>query len=271
MERIHKYGKQSEKLSDLQLQLLDLEPAVSSDEIETEIASGPLPEAEQKKAGEAAPRRTNKPHLERIEEIVACAAEQCKCGRETQIIGYEETEVLGMKPAVHFVRVIKRACARCVGTRRCDHPGTATHRAEIDLLRRNHYRLHRQEIFGRVASLSSARDSDARSRHRCSADHDQRRRAACGRIADPRGRHGEADLLAGGYIQADETHIDVQTPDRKGKNHRGFFWQYSAPMKGVVFDFKMTHSKQVAKEFFKNYGGILHTDGYVAYEKDIGT
>jgi uncharacterized coiled-coil protein SlyX len=99
LERIRKYGKQSEKLSDLQLQLLDLEPAVSSDEIETEVASGPLPEA--------APRRTNKPHpgrnelpahLERIEEIVACAAEQCtcgKCGRETQVIGYEETEVLG--------------------------------------------------------------------------------------------------------------------------------------------------------------------------------
>jgi hypothetical protein len=37
----------------------------------------------------------------------------------------------------------------------------------------------------------------------------------------------------------------------------------------VVFDFEMTRGKQVAKEFFKDYGGILHTDGYVAYEKDI--
>jgi hypothetical protein len=46
-------------------------------------------------------------------------------------------------------------------------------------------------------------------------------------------------------------------------------WQYSAPGKGVVFDFEMTRGKQVAKEFFKDYGGILHTDGYVAYEKDI--
>jgi uncharacterized coiled-coil protein SlyX len=129
LERIRKYGKQSEKLSDLQLQLLDLEPAVSSDEIETEVASGPLPEAEHEKADEAAPRRKNKPHpgrnelpahLERVEEIVACATEQCKCGkcgRETQVIGYEETEVLGMEPAVHFVRVIKRekrACKSCV-------------------------------------------------------------------------------------------------------------------------------------------------------------
>ncbi len=47
LERIKKYGKQSEKLSDLQLELLDLEPAVASDEIETEAASGPLPEDEQ--------------------------------------------------------------------------------------------------------------------------------------------------------------------------------------------------------------------------------
>lgn len=78
------------------------------------------------------------------------------------------------------------------------------------------------------------------------------------------------DLLAGGYIQADETHVDVQTPDKKGENHRAFFWQYSAQGKGVVFEFEMTRSKKVAKEFFKDYGGILHTDGYVAYEKDIG-
>ena len=58
---------------------------------------------------------------------------------------------------------------------------------------------------------------------------------------------------------------------RSGKNHTGYFWQYSAPGKGVVFDFEMTRSKEVPKAFFKNYGGILHTDGYVAYEKDIGT
>src|ERR1022692_2023657 len=33
----------------------------------------------------------------------------------------------------------------------------------------------------------------------------------------------------------------------------------------------MTRSKEVPKAFFKDYGGILHTDGYAAYEKDIGT
>jgi hypothetical protein len=63
----------------------------------------------------------------------------------------------------------------------------------------------------------------------------------------------------------------VQTPDKKGENHRGFFWQYSAPSKGVVLDFEMTRVKKVATAFFKDYGGILHTGGYPAYEKDIGT
>jgi hypothetical protein len=42
-------------------------------------------------------------------------------------------------------------------------------------------------------------------------------------------------------------------------NHRAFFWQYSTPGKGVIFDFEMTRSKKVAQEFFKDYGGILHT------------
>jgi hypothetical protein len=78
-------------------------------------------------------------------------------------------------------------------------------------------------------------------------------------------------LLVGNYIQADETHVGVQTPEKKGANHTAYFWQYSAPGKGVVFDFEMTRSKEIPKAFFKDYGGILHTDGYVAYEKDIGT
>jgi transposase len=278
LERIKKYGTQSEKLSDLQLQLLDLEPAVSSDEIETEVASGALPKA--------APRRTNKPHpgrnelpahLERIEEIVACAADECKCGkcgRETQVIGYEETEVLGMKPAVHFVRMIKREKRAC---KSCAEHGVVTapvperiapksifaDETIIDFIVRKYcdaLPLYRQRAIlmrdlGIDVALTTINDAVLR----------------VGELLIPVVDTMKRDLLTGGYIQADETHVDVQTPDKKGKNHKAYFWQYSAPMKGVIFDFEMTRSKQVAKEFFKDYGGILHTDGYVAYEKDIGT
>lgn len=284
LERIKKYGSQSEKLSDLQLQLLDLEPAVSSDEIASEVASGPL--SEQEKADESAPQHKRKPHpgrnelpahLERIEEIIACAAEQCmcrKCGRETKVIGYEETEVLGMKPAVHFVRVIKRekrACANCI------EQGVATAPTPT--------RIAPKSIFADETII------DFIVRKYCDALPLYRQRAillrdldidvALTTINDAVLRVGELlipvvevmkrGLVTGGYIQADETHVGVQTPEKIGKNHKAYFWQYSAPMKGVIFDFEMTRSKQVAKEFFKDYGGILHTDGYVAYDKDIGT
>ena len=284
LERIKKYGKQSEKLSDLQLQLLDIEPAVSSDEIESEIASGPLPE--QGKADEAAPQRKRKPHpgrnelpahLERVEEIIACAASQCtcgKCGGETQVIGYEETEVLGMKPAVHFVRVIKREKRACS---HCAEQGVATAATPV--------RIAPKSIFADETII------DFIVRKYCDALPLYRQRAILMRdlgidvalttINDAVLRAGELlipiidtmkrDLITGGYIQADETHVGVQIPEKIGKNHKAYFWQYSAPMKGVIFDFEMTRSKQVAKEFFKDYGGVLHTDGYVAYEKDIGT
>jgi len=40
-------------------------------------------------------------------------------------------------------------------------------------------------------------------------------------------RHLKRDLLAGNYVQADETPIGVQTPDKHGETHRAYFWQYS--------------------------------------------
>lgn len=286
LERIRKYGKQSEKLSDLQLELLDREPAVSSEEIETEAASGPLPEARQEQAGEGTPRRKNQQHpgrnelpahLERIEEIIACAVEQCRCGKcgaETRVIGYEETEVLGIKPAVHFVRVIKRekrACAACVSQGVVTAPAPEriapksifADETIIEFIIRKYcdaLPLYRQRAIllrdlGIDVALTTINDAVLR----------------VGELLIPLVDTMKRDLLSGGYIQADETHVDVQTPEKKGENHRAFFWQFSAPGKGVIFDFEMTRSKKVAKEFFKDYGGILHTDGYVVYEKDIGT
>jgi hypothetical protein len=35
-----------------------------------------------------------------------------------------------------------------------------------------------------------------------------------------------SQLLAGSYIQADETPVDVQAHDRRGKNHQSYLWQY---------------------------------------------
>lgn len=286
LERIRKYGKQSEKLSDLQLELLDCEPAVSSDEVQAEAERGPLPDSsesipptdKQRHARRNHPGRNQLPaHLERVEEIVACAAQQCKCGKcgaPTKVIGYETTEVLGMKPVEYFVRVLKRekrACAHCVTQGVVTAPAPA--------------RIAPKSIFADETIISilinKYCDSVPLYRQRAILMRDLSIDVALTTINDAVLRVGELlipivevmkrDLLTGGYIQADETHVDVQTPDKKGENHRAFFWQFSAPGMGVVFDFEMTRSKKVAIKFFKDYGGILHTDGYVAYDKDIGT
>jgi hypothetical protein len=47
------------------------------------------------------------------------------------------------------------------------------------------------------------------------------------------------DLLAGGYIQVDETHVSVQTRRTLGRNHQAYFWRHSGPKGPVVFEFQM--------------------------------
>ena len=286
LERIKKYGKQSEKLSDLQLKLLDLEPAVSSDEIRAEIERGPLPESTESDNATDKKRRSRQNHpgrnelpaaLERIDKIIPCAPEFCtcgKCGGDTKVIGYEVSEVLDRKPAAYFVTRImreKRACAHCI------EQGVVTAPTPV--------RIAPKSIFSdeTIINFLISKYCDATPLYRqCTGlQRDFDIDVALSTINDSVLRVGELlipildwmkrDLLSGNYIQADETFVGVQTREKKGENHTGYFWQYSSPGKGVVFDFEMTRSKEVPKAFFKDYGGILHTDGYVAYEKDIGT
>ena len=70
------------------------------------------------------------------------------------------------------------------------------------------------------------------------------------------------DLLEGGYIQADETPIGVQSKETKGRNHQGYEFQYSRPGGPVVFDFRMSRAREGPAEFLGDYGGILQCDGY---------
>ena len=75
------------------------------------------------------------------------------------------------------------------------------------------------------------------------------------------------DLLEGGYIQADETKVGVQSKETKGRNHQGYEFQYSGPGGQVVFDFRMSRAREGQAEFLGAYGGILQCDGYQGYEK----
>jgi transposase len=81
LELIRKYGPKGEKLSDDQLQLLDLEPGVSAEEVEAESRREPLPAAspattkKKNKSGKHPGRQELPANLPRVERIIACTTD----------------------------------------------------------------------------------------------------------------------------------------------------------------------------------------------------
>src|SRR5437879_1024423 len=123
LEMIRKYGPKSEKLSDAQLQLLDLEPGVSAAEVEAESDREPLPPpspamAKTRVSGRHPGRQELPADLPRGEKGIAATPEQCNCGscgKTTVVIGYERSEQLDVEPAQYFVTVTKREKRACQG------------------------------------------------------------------------------------------------------------------------------------------------------------
>jgi hypothetical protein len=75
------------------------------------------------------------------------------------------------------------------------------------------------------------------------------------------------ELISGTYIQADETPVDVQTREGRGRNHQAYLWQYGRPGGSVVFDFRLGRGRDGPNRFLGQFEGILQTDGYTAYDQ----
>lgn len=73
--------------------------------------------------------------------------------------------------------------------------------------------------------------------------------------------------LQQGYLQIDETPIQVLDKTKKGKTHRGYHWVYHAPIeKMVLFDYQHGRSKIGPSKLLKNFNGYIQTDGYIVYD-----
>jgi transposase len=98
------------------------------------------------------------------------------------------------------------------------------------------------------------------------------RQTLCGWVAAaadwlaPIYREMQAGLVAGDYLQADETPIRYLDPDVKGKSQQGYLWTYSHPHADVVFDWQVSRSREGPSQFLKVFRGKLQTDGYGVYE-----
>jgi transposase len=83
---------------------------------------------------------------------------------------------------------------------------------------------------------------------------------------EPIYRRMDQELLAGGYVQADETPIRCNDPDEKrGGTSQGWLWVISRPGGDVVFDWRLSRRHGELTSLLKDYRGILQSDGYEAY------
>jgi transposase len=273
LRRIEKYGPGSEKLTNEQLELLELEPGVSTAEVQAESAREPVPVPRAEKRVRQHPGRQALPaELPRVERIVSCTAEQCVCGgcgRETTVIGYEESEQLDVEPAKYFVVVTKREKRTC---KSCEERGVlaaplppriiekslVSDRVVIDAVVRkyaDHCPLYRQSaILERDSGVELSRQTMDGWVMRV------------GELLMPLAGMLRQELLRGSYLQADETPVGVQLHDGNGSNHLAYLWQYGQPEGAVVFDFRMGRGREGPKQFLANFEGLLQSDGYAVYD-----
>ncbi len=74
-------------------------------------------------------------------------------------------------------------------------------------------------------------------------------------------------VLGSGYIQSDETTAPIIN-NEKHKTVKGYIWMVRAVMGNLVF-FHYDHgsrAQKVALQLFKNYQGVIQTDGYAVYD-----
>jgi transposase len=258
------------------MQLFELAPVLSEmiEQAQSEDAQVQRPTKRSTKH----PGRQELPsNLPRVERVLPCTPDQrvCKrCGKETVVIGYEESSQLDVEPAKYFVLVTKREKRAC---RSCEELGVvsaplppriiekclASDRIVIDTVVSkycNHTPLHRQSmILERDIGLKISRATlDGWV-------------LKVGELLIPMIASMRRELINGTYIQADETPVDVQTREGRGKNHLAYLWQYGRPGGCVVFDFRLGRGRDGPKRFLGQFEGILQTDGYTAYDQIGGT
>ena len=262
------FGPKSEKLSPAQTALLFEEASVSAGEVEQEASRpeaqrpAPLPKAKQPRPNH--PGRERLPEtLERRDEIIPCHPQDCRCaqcGAERPIIGYETREELACEPAKFWVRVIKREkrgshCLEEQGVVTAPAPaqivpkGKLSNEFIIEVLARK-YQQH-LPVYRQCACLAEEEGSELSRKTLTDAI------LAAGELLRPVLRAQRLELLAGSYVQADETPVPCQTGEKSGRNHQAYLWEFSQPGRLVVFDFQMGRSRAGPREFLKGFRGHL--------------
>ena len=260
------FGSSSEKLDPYQLELLP-----SSVEATTALVSEALPVPANEPVREARCRQPRPPRLPDnlpvVEEVLD--PEPVKAQPEHwRLIGQEVSEQLDYEPGRFFKRrTVRRKYVHrtqpdtapliaplpaCLQERGLAAPGLLAHVLVSKYC--DHLPLYRLEhIFQRRHGLNLPRQTLTR---------------WVGLAADwlqPIYEQVRTGVLAGGYVQVDETPVRYLEPGH-GKTKQGYLWTTSAPGGDVFFRWEISRAAACLDAIIpKDFRGTVQCDGYAAY------
>jgi len=73
-------------------------------------------------------------------------------------------------------------------------------------------------------------------------------------------------MMAGGYLQIDETPVKVLDPEVEGKAARGYLWFYAVPGGDVILEFHRSRGLEPVRQRLAGFVGTIQTDAYEVYQ-----
>lgn len=268
------FGRSSEQLDDGQLMLLLQGGDDGAKKAEASSASPGVLEAEIEKRGKDTakikPRKEREArvpeHLPAVDEVIE-PDEVVADPEAWRSIGEEVTEQLDYKPARFFRRrIIRRKYVKR------DEPHQAPIIAPLNTLQErsiaapgllaqiivakycDHLPLYRQEqIYATRHDIAIPRQSMAR---------------WIGLAADwlrPIYEHIHTGVMAGGYVQIDETPVEYLSPGN-GQTKQGYLWACKRPGADVSFTWATSRAARCLDRIIPaDFSGTVQCDGYAAY------
>lgn len=190
------------------------------------------------------------------------------CGNMPHCIGEEVTEELDFIPA----RMIRRRIVRPKYACRCGDSGIATASLAPRLI------PHSKLGLGLAVHIALARFDDHLSYYRIEQQFRERHHIDIPRqqmvqwmehIAgwlEPLVHRMWQKMLATGYLQVDETPVQVLDPEVRGKTARGYLWFYAVPGGDVFLDFHSSRGLEPVRQRLTSFSGTIQTDAYEVYE-----
>ena len=270
------YGKKSEKIKPPEEPPVFDEPNLTPEEqaeadaAEAEITVLGYTRKRGSRTGKSINRKLPE-DFERVEKIYDIPEEDkvCACGGCLHYIGDERSEQLEIIPATIQVLVTvrkKHACRTCTDGIKTAHtppvllpksiatPGLIAH--VIIAKYEDHLPLYRQEAMWRRLDVDLARST------------------LCNWVLktaealEPLMPVLQSTLLAQGYVQADETPVQIMEINKVRLSKTAYMWViYSGayPTAGVIYKFAVDRGSVNPNSFFENYFGYLQSDGYAGY------